>query len=73
MAAMSVIIRENELANYYHRKVEQGKSKMYVLNAATEARFATRLYIGYLPVYAIIKTGSPGDMKKTIKLLLLNP
>ncbi len=33
MAAMSVIIRENELADYYHRKVEQGKSKMSVLNA----------------------------------------
>ena len=33
MAAMSVTLRENELADYYHRKVEDGKSKMSVLNA----------------------------------------
>jgi len=33
MAAMSVTLRENELADYYHRKVEEGKSKMSVLNA----------------------------------------
>ena len=33
MVAMSVTMRENELADYYHRKVEEGKSKMSVLDA----------------------------------------
>ncbi|WP_312068498.1 IS110 family transposase [Empedobacter sp.] len=33
LAAMSAIRLENDLAIYYHRKVEQGKNKMAVLNA----------------------------------------
>lgn len=33
LAAMSAIRLENDLAIYYHRKVEQGKNKMTVLNA----------------------------------------
>lgn len=33
MAAMSVVAAEGELADYYHRKVVQGKAKMAVLNA----------------------------------------
>ena len=33
MGAMAAICKEGELANYYYRKVEEGKSKMAVLNA----------------------------------------
>ena len=33
MAALSVVSGKGEMANYYHRKVEQGKNKMLVLNA----------------------------------------
>lgn len=33
MAAMSAVAAEGELANYYQRKVAQGKAKMAVLNA----------------------------------------
>lgn len=33
MGAMAAICKEGELANYYLRKVEEGKSKMAVLNA----------------------------------------
>ena len=33
MAALSVVSRKGEMANYYHRKVAQGKNKMLVLNA----------------------------------------
>ena len=33
MAALSVVSGKGEMAKYYHRKVEQGKSKMLVLNA----------------------------------------
>jgi transposase len=33
MAALSVISGKGEMANYYHRKVEKGKSKMSVINA----------------------------------------
>ncbi len=33
MAALSVVRGKGEMANYYHRKVEQGKNKMLVLNA----------------------------------------
>lgn len=33
MAALSVVRGKTEMANYYHRKVEQGKNKMLVLNA----------------------------------------
>lgn len=33
MAALSVVSGKGELAYYYHRKVEQGKNKMLVLNA----------------------------------------
>lgn len=33
MAAMSAVAAEGELADYYHRKVAQGKAKMAVLNA----------------------------------------
>ena len=33
MAALSVISGKGEMADYYHRKVKQGKNKMLVLNA----------------------------------------
>lgn len=33
MAALSVVSGKGEMADYYHRKVEQGKNKMLVLNA----------------------------------------
>lgn len=33
MAALSVVSGKGEMASYYHRKVEQGKNKMLVLNA----------------------------------------
>ncbi len=33
MAALAVISKQGDLANYYHRKVEQGKNKMSVINA----------------------------------------
>lgn len=33
MGAMAAICKEGELANYYYRKVKEGKSKMAVLNA----------------------------------------
>ncbi len=33
MAALAVISKQGELADYYHRKVEQGKNKMSVINA----------------------------------------
>lgn len=33
MAALSVVSKQSELADYYHRKVEQGKNKMSVINA----------------------------------------
>lgn len=33
MAALSVVSSKGEMANYYHRKVEQGKNRMLVLNA----------------------------------------
>lgn len=33
MAALSVVSGKGEMAKYYHRKVEQGKNKMLVLNA----------------------------------------
>jgi len=33
MAALSVASGKGEMADYYHRKVEQGKNKMSVLNA----------------------------------------
>lgn len=33
MAALSVVSGKGEMANYYRRKVEQGKNKMLVLNA----------------------------------------
>ena len=33
MAALSVVSGKGEMATYYHRKVEQGKNKMLVLNA----------------------------------------
>nr|WKN34496.1 IS110 family transposase [Tunicatimonas sp. TK19036]WKN34888.1 IS110 family transposase [Tunicatimonas sp. TK19036]WKN34938.1 IS110 family transposase [Tunicatimonas sp. TK19036] len=33
MAALSVVRGKGEMANYYHRKVEQGKNKMLVINA----------------------------------------
>jgi transposase len=33
MEAMATIYKEGELADYYYRKVEEGKSKMVVLNA----------------------------------------
>jgi transposase len=33
MAALSVVSGKGEMAQYYHRKVEQGKNKMLVLNA----------------------------------------
>ena len=33
LAAMSAIRLENDLQVYYHRKVQQGKNKMAVLNA----------------------------------------
>ena len=33
MGAMAAICKEGELADYYYRKVEEGKSKMAVLNA----------------------------------------
>ena len=33
MGAMSVISRDPELREYYHRKVAQGKNKMLVINA----------------------------------------
>lgn len=33
MAALSVVSRKGEMADYYHRKVEQGKNKMLVINA----------------------------------------
>ncbi len=33
MAALSIVSGKGEMADYYHRKVEQGKNKMLVLNA----------------------------------------
>ena len=33
MAALSVVRGKGEMADYYHRKVEQGKNKMLVINA----------------------------------------
>ena len=33
MAALSVVSGKGEMAEYYHRKVEQGKNKMLVINA----------------------------------------
>lgn len=33
MAALAVISKQGELATYYHRKVEEGKNKMSVINA----------------------------------------
>lgn len=33
MSALSVVSGKGEMAHYYHRKVEQGKNKMLVLNA----------------------------------------
>lgn len=33
MAALAVVSKQGELADYYHRKVEQGKNKMSVINA----------------------------------------
>ena len=33
MAALSVVSGKGEMADYYHRKVEQGKNKMLVINA----------------------------------------
>ena len=33
MGALAVISKQGELADYYHRKVEQGKNKMSVINA----------------------------------------
>ena len=33
MAALSVVSGKGEMADYYHRKVKQGKNKMLVLNA----------------------------------------
>ena len=33
MAALAVVSKQGELADYYRRKVEQGKNKMSVINA----------------------------------------
>lgn len=33
MAALAVVSKQGELADYYHQKVEQGKNKMSVINA----------------------------------------
>ncbi|MDX1753737.1 MAG: IS110 family transposase, partial [Salinimicrobium sediminis] len=33
MAAMRAVRLNNELKSYYHRKIEEGKNKMSVLNA----------------------------------------
>lgn len=32
MAALSVVSGKSEMADYYRRKVEQGKNKMLVIN-----------------------------------------
>ncbi|MEM9831859.1 MAG: hypothetical protein AAF944_14555 [Bacteroidota bacterium] len=40
-AALPVISGKGELAQYYQRKVAEGKSKMAVLNATAVARFVT--------------------------------
>ena len=33
MAAMRAVRMKNDLQDYYHRKIEEGKNKMSVLNA----------------------------------------
>lgn len=50
LAAMSAIRLKNDLAIYYHRKVEEGKNKMSVLNAVRN-KIIHR-------IYAIIKNNS---------------